>query len=61
MTDLGTLGGPNASAGGMNEVGDVTVGGSDTGIPDPLGEDFCGFGTHQTCLSFAFEAIQEFN
>lgn len=52
IRDLGTLGGPNASAGGMNEVGDVTVGGADTGIPDPLGEDFCGFGTHQTCLSF---------
>jgi probable HAF family extracellular repeat protein len=52
MQDLGTLGGPNASAGGMNEVGDVTVGGSDTGIPDPLGEDACGFGTFQTCLSF---------
>jgi probable HAF family extracellular repeat protein len=52
MQDLGTLGGPNASAGGMNDVGDVTVGGSDTGIPDPLGEDACGFGTFQTCLSF---------
>jgi probable HAF family extracellular repeat protein len=52
MKDLGTLGGPNASAGGMNDRGDVTVGGSDTGKPDPLGEDFCAFGTHQTCLSF---------
>jgi probable HAF family extracellular repeat protein len=54
MIDLGTLGGPNASVGGMNEVGDVTVGGSDTGMPDPLGEDFCGFGTHQTCRSFVW-------
>jgi probable HAF family extracellular repeat protein len=52
MQDLGTLGGPNGSVGGMNDVGDVTVGGSDTGIPDPLGEDACGFGTFQTCLSF---------
>ncbi|MGA8099582.1 MAG: hypothetical protein WB810_13095 [Candidatus Cybelea sp.] len=52
MKDLGTLGGPNASVGGMNDRGDVTVGGSDTGKPDPLDEDFCGFGTHQTCLSF---------
>ena len=52
LKDLGTLGGPNASVGGMNDRGDVTVGGADTGKPDPLGEDFCGFGTHQVCLSF---------
>ena len=54
MTDLGTLRGPNASAGGLNDRGDVTVGGSDTGIPDPLGEDFCGFGTFQVCLSYVW-------
>lgn len=54
MKDLGTLGGPNASVGGMNDRGDVTVGGSDTGKPDPLGEDFCGLGTHQICLSFVW-------
>lgn len=54
MTDLGTLGGPNSSVGSMNERGDVTVGGSDTGTPDPLGEDACGFGTFQTCLSFVW-------
>lgn len=52
MTDLGTLGGPNTNVGQMNDRGDVTVGGADTGIPDPLGEDWCGFGTHQICLSF---------
>jgi probable HAF family extracellular repeat protein len=54
MGDLGTLGGPNASVGGMNDRGDVTVGGSDTGQLDPLGEDFCGFGTHQICRSFVW-------
>lgn len=52
MQDLGTLGGPNASVGGMNDVGDVTVGGSDTTTPDPLGEDWCGFGTHLICRSY---------
>ena len=54
MGDLGTLGGPNASVGGMNDRGDVTVGGSDTGQLDPLGEDFCGFGTHQICRSYVW-------
>jgi probable HAF family extracellular repeat protein len=54
MRDLGTLGGPNNSVGGMNDRGDVTVGGSDTGTLDPLGEDFCGFGTHQICRSFVW-------
>jgi probable HAF family extracellular repeat protein len=52
MTDLGTLGGPNSNIGQMNDRGDVTVGGADTGIPDPFGEDWCGFGTNQICLSF---------
>jgi probable HAF family extracellular repeat protein len=52
MTDLGTLGGPNSSVGQLNDRGDVTVGGADTGIPDPFGEDWCGFGTNQICLSF---------
>jgi probable HAF family extracellular repeat protein len=54
MTDLGTLGGPNASAGGMNDVGNVTVGGADTTTPDPLGEDWCGFGTGLICRSFVW-------
>jgi probable HAF family extracellular repeat protein len=52
ITDLGTLGGPNSNIGQMNNRGDITVGGADTGIPDPLGEDWCGFGTFQVCQSF---------
>jgi probable HAF family extracellular repeat protein len=54
MVDLGTLGGPNSSAGGSNDRGDVTVGGSDTRVPDPLGEDFCTYGTYQICRSFVW-------
>lgn len=52
MKDLGTLGGPNASVGGMNDAGDVTVGGADTTTADPLGEDWCGFGTFLICRSY---------
>lgn len=54
LRDLGTLGGPNASAGGMNDLGDVTVGGADTTTPDPLGENWCGFGTGLICRSFVW-------
>jgi probable HAF family extracellular repeat protein len=54
MQDLGTLGGPNANAGGMNDKGDVTVGGSDTTTIDPLGENWCGFGTGLTCRSYVW-------
>jgi len=54
LQDLGTLGGPNGSVGGMNDKGDVTVGGSDTTTPDPLGEDWCGFGTGLTCRSYVW-------
>jgi probable HAF family extracellular repeat protein len=55
MKDLGTLGGPNSNVGWIdNNGGDIAVGGSDTGKPDPLGEEFCEYGTHQTCLSFVW-------
>jgi len=50
MTDLGTLGGPNSLASWrLNERGEVG-GTAETSTPDPLGEDFCGFGTHLICL-----------
>lgn len=47
--DLGTLGGPNAQAGEPNGRLDLPVL-SETSTPDPLKEDFCGFGDHLICL-----------
>lgn len=51
--DLLTLGGDNSwtNYGGINDRGD-NVGMSETSVPDPEGEDFCGFGTHRTCRGF---------
>ena len=50
---LGTLGGPNSSINwnGINDPGEA-VGMSETTVPDPNGEDLCGFGTHLICLPF---------
>jgi len=54
--DIGTpgLGGPNSIAFGDND-GMQAVGEAETSTPDPNGEDFCGFGTHLTCLPFLWE------
>jgi probable HAF family extracellular repeat protein len=49
MADLGTLGGPNSIAYWLNNRNEATIA-SDTSTADPLGEDFCGFGTHLICL-----------
>ena len=53
--DLGTLGKPDGNSwinwGGLNEHGEA-VGMSETAIPDPDGEDVCGFGTQLTCVPF---------
>jgi probable HAF family extracellular repeat protein len=50
MTDLGTLGGPNADAGYRpNDSGNVG-GASETGTVDPHAENFCGYGTDLICL-----------
>src|SRR5271169_2782018 len=49
MTDLGTLGGPNSIAYWVNNSSEASIA-SDTSTADPLGEDFCGFGTHLICF-----------
>ena len=51
--DLGTLGGKNSFIGysGLNDRGEA-VGFSETRVPDPDGEDVCGFGTKLTCRPF---------
>jgi probable HAF family extracellular repeat protein len=54
--DLGTLGNPDTGNswinwGGINDRGEA-VGLSETAVPDPNGEDFCGFGTFLTCVPF---------
>lgn len=54
--DLGTLGGTNTTSnwGEINDFG-LIVGQSETAIPDPNGEDICGFGTHLICRPFLWE------
>jgi probable HAF family extracellular repeat protein len=51
--DLGTLGGKNSwmNWGGINDRGEA-VGMAETSVPDPDGEDICGFGTGLTCRPF---------
>lgn len=54
INDLGTLGGSNSIANGLNNAG-LAVGQAETSASDPNGEDFCGFGTHLTCQAFAWQ------
>jgi probable HAF family extracellular repeat protein len=50
MIDLRTLGGPDSNNFFLpNDRGEVP-GSSETSTLDPLGQDFCGFGTHLICL-----------
>ncbi len=54
--DLGGLGGQNTwmNWGEINDYAQI-VGDSETSVPDPNGEDICGFGTHLTCRPFLWE------
>ena len=60
LTDLGTLGGPNSGFTslipdfGPSERGQA-IGQAETSTPDPLGVDFCLFGTKLVCLPFLWQ------
>jgi probable HAF family extracellular repeat protein len=49
MYDVGTLGGPNSSEGGLNAAFQMAIY-AETSKTDPLSENFCGFGTSNICL-----------
>ena len=53
--DLGTLGGPNSNTFSKPTMHGEVVGAAETSNPDPLGEDFCFFGTHLICLAFVWQ------
>jgi len=53
--NLGTLGGPDSETiSAPNQFGE-NAGFAETTVPDPNGEDYCGFGTHLTCLPFLWQ------
>ncbi len=53
--DIGTLGGPNSFVNlAPNDLGQIASG-ADTTTPDPLGTDFCGFGTQLICHPFIWQ------
>lgn len=56
FTDLGTLGGPNSSEQWpVKDNRGLIAGVAETSKPDPLNEDFCGFGTGLICLGFLWQ------
>src|SRR5262249_41138925 len=54
MTDIGAPGLNSLVVYPFNERGEVAIH-SETFISDPLGEDFCGFGTHLECPPFVWQ------
>ena len=52
LIDIPTLGGPNSIAGWAPSNSGRVGAAADTTIPDPLGQDFCQFGTHLMCQPF---------
>ena len=54
-TDLGTFGGPNSSAFNLPSERGQVAGNAEISTPDPLGEDFCLYGTHLICLGFIWQ------
>jgi len=48
------LGGPNSSAGAINEFAQV-IGSAETATKDPNHENFCGFGTGSQCSTFLWQ------
>jgi probable HAF family extracellular repeat protein len=55
QTDLGTFGGPNSSAFSKPSEWGQVAGNAETSTPDPMGEDFCAYGTHFICLAFVWQ------
>ena len=53
--DLGTLGGPNSFPTQRASESGQVIGQAETSTLDPLGEDFCGHGTHLICLGFVWQ------
>jgi probable HAF family extracellular repeat protein len=54
LTDIGTPGLNSEAVLPFNERGQVAIEGEDS-TSDPLGEDFCGFGTHLGCPPFVWQ------
>jgi probable HAF family extracellular repeat protein len=54
ITVIPGLGGPNSIAAWAPSISGQVGGFADTSTPDPLGEDYCGFGTHLICNPFVW-------